>query len=144
MKGFAKVLLYILTVFAIVIPLALLAKFALKRLLKKYYYTFAYFTIDRYEADLVKFCKLKNINITENYDRKNSIKRIVREFKVDEQLVKDVYALIDRAKYSKNADISTDERRKLHKLIIKISYEIKQNGNILTKIKVFFLMLRYK
>ena len=94
--------------------------------------------------DLIKLCKIKNINITENYDRNNSISRIIKEFGVNESLVKQVYALIDRAKYSKNADISSEERKKLYKLISKIAHKINQEGNMITKLKVALLMLRYK
>ena len=134
----------ILTALVIIIPIIIGLRYLLKYLLKKYYYSFAYFTIDRYEVDLIKLCKIKKINITENYDRKKSISRLTREFGVDVETVKNVYALIDRAKYSKSAEISSAERKTLYKLINKISNKIKQEGNLITKIRVFVLMLRYR
>ena len=143
-QAVVRVILTIITALVIIILLAIVIRFLLKYLLKKYFYTFAYFTIDRYEVDLIKLCKIKNINITENYDRNNSISRIIKEFGVNESLVKQVYALIDRAKYSKNADISSEERKKLYKLISKIAHKINQEGNMITKLKVALLMLRYK
>ena len=82
--------------------------------------------------------------MTENYDRKSSIRSIAHEFNVDWKLVRDVYALIDRAKYSKNANISSADRKILYKLINKVANIIKKDGNILTKLRVIVLMLRYK
>ena len=139
-----RVIVMILTALVIIIPIIIGLRYLLKYLLKKYYYSFAYFTIDRYEVDLIKLCKIKKINITENYDRKKSISRLTREFGVDVETVKNVYALIDRAKYSKSAEISSAERKTLYKLINKISNKIRQEGNLITKIRVFVLMLRYR
>lgn len=143
-RNIIKVIITILTALVILIPIAIGIRYLLKYLLKKFYYSFSYFTIDRYEVDLIKLCKIRNINLTENYDRKSNIARIAREFGVDWKLVRDVYALIDRAKYSKDANISSADRKILYKMMNKVAYTIKKDGNILTKLRVIVLMFRYK
>ena len=116
----------------------------LKKKIEKIIYAYKNFDIVIFEKDLIKACRMKDVKINENFDRKANIKTLSEIFLLDKKDLKTMYDIIDRAKYSKDTSLTDSEREMLKRIINEVFDLIMSNGRIFDKLVAKIIRIKYK